>query len=167
MEVSFWLSNVTSAELNQIYRLSMLAEDGSEPHFVLNLESSHVSNLSAELTQMGFRSGEGVSPGRTLRIVQAITRAIMLTAGKSKQSLKAFDAKCDSWHRHLTKDTIDLAVCLAAESNVQRKSKSEPLMLHIAGTSDDVFGTKPLTITNEVELVSMIRAIKGDPSPSA
>ena len=167
LQLSYTLESQLWLDLNNIYWLLMFAEDGSEPHFVLNLESSHVSNLSAELTQMGFRSGEGVSPGRTLRIVQAITRAIMLTAGKSKQSLKAFDSKCDSWHRHLTKDTIDVAVCLAAESNVQRKSKSEPLMLHIAGTSDDVFGTKPLTITNEVELVSMIRAIKGDPAPSA
>ena len=129
---------------------------------MLNMESSHVSNLSAELTQMGFRSGEGVSPGRTLRIVQAISRAILLTTGRSKQSLKEFDSKFDDWHRHLTKEAMDVAVCLAAECNVQHRSKSEPLMLHIAGTSYDAFGTKPLCVTNELELVSMIRAIKGD-----
>ncbi len=57
-------------------------------------------------------------------------------------------------------------LCLAAESNVHRKSKSEPLMVHVAGTSDDAFGTKPLSITNEIELVSMIRALKGDEAPS-
>lgn len=142
------------------------ADDGSDAHFVLNMESSDVSNLNAELTQLGFRSGEGVSPGRTLRIVQAISRAILLTTGMSPKSLKGFDSKFDTWHRHLTKETLDVAVCLAAESNVHRKSKSEPLMVHVAGTSDDAFGTKPLSITNEVELVSMIRALKGDEAPS-
>ncbi|DBA94847.1 hypothetical protein WJX77_009545 [Trebouxia sp. C0004] len=141
-------------------------DDGSDAHFVLNMESSDVSNLNAELTQLGFRSGEGVSPGRTLRIVQAISRAILLTTGMSPKSLKGFDSKFDTWHRHLTKETMDVAVCLAAESNVQRKSKSEPLMVHVAGTSDDAFGTKPLSVTNEIELVSMIRALKGDEPPS-
>ncbi|KAL0041621.1 hypothetical protein WJX79_009772 [Trebouxia sp. C0005] len=57
-------------------------DGGSDAHFVLNMESSDVSNLNAELTQLGFRSGEGVSPGRTLRIVQAISRAILLTTGR-------------------------------------------------------------------------------------
>ncbi len=142
------------------------AEDGSDPHFVLNMESSDVSNLSAELTQLGFRSGEGVSPGRTLRIVQAISRAVLLTTGRSAKSLRGFDSSFDTWHRHLTKDTMDVAVCLAAESSVHRKSKAEPLMIHVAGTSDDAFGTKPVSLTNEIELVSMIRAIKGDPAPS-
>ena len=138
------------------------AEDGSEPHFVLNMESSDVSNLNAELTQLGFRSGEGVSPGRTLRIVQAISRAVLLTTGMSKSAVKAFDSKFDSWHRHLTKDTLDLAVCLAAESSVRRKSNSEPLMVHVSGTFDDAVGTKPVSLTNEIELVSMIRSIRGE-----
>ncbi|KAL0049997.1 hypothetical protein WJX82_002413 [Trebouxia sp. C0006] len=62
-------------------------DDGSDAHFVLNMESSDVSNLNAELTQLGFRSGEGVSPGRTLRIVQAISRAILLTTGMSPKHL--------------------------------------------------------------------------------
>ena len=146
-------------------RYVLLAEDGSDPHFVLNMESSDVSNLSAELTQLGFRSGEGVSPGRTLRIVQAISRAVLLTTGTSAKSLKAFDSKFDTWHRHLTKETMDVAVCVAAESNVHRKSNSEPLMIHVAGSSDDAFGTKPLSVTNELELLSMIRAIKGDDAP--
>ncbi|DBA85094.1 TPA: hypothetical protein ACH3X2_005818 [Trebouxia sp. C0005] len=137
-------------------------DGGSDAHFVLNMESSDVSNLNAELTQLGFRSGEGVSPGRTLRIVQAISRAILLTTGRSPKSLKGFDS---NWHRHLTKETMDVAVCLAAESNVHRNSKSEPLMVHVAGTSDDAFGTKPLSVTNEIELVSMIRALKGDETP--
>ena len=137
-------------------------EDGSDPHFVLNMESSDVSNLNAELTQLGFRSGEGVSPGRTLRIVQAISRAVLLTTGMSKQAVKGFDAKFDSWHRHLTKETLDVAVCLAAESNVHRKSKSEPMMVHVSGTSDDAVGTKPVSLTNEIELVSMIRSLRGD-----
>ena len=129
---------------------------------MLNLESSDVSNLNAELTQLGFRSGEGVSPGRTLRIVQAISRAVLLTTGMSKSAVKAFDAKFDSWHRQLTKETLDLAVCLAAESSVRRKSSSEPLMVHVSGTSDDAAGTKPVSLTNEIELVSMIRSIKGE-----
>ena len=126
------------------------------------MESSDVSNLNAELSQLGFRSGEGVSPGRTLRIVQAISRAVLLTTGMSKAAVKGFDAKFDSWHRHLTKDTLDVAVCLAAESNVHRKSKSEPLMVHVSGTSDDTFGTKPVSLTNEVELVSMLRSLRGE-----
>ena len=46
---------------------------------MIRLESSDAANLSAEAVAMGYRSGEGISPGRLLRTAQALARAIMIT----------------------------------------------------------------------------------------
>ena len=57
----------------------MGAEETGQTGYMLNLESSDAANLSAEAVCLGYRSADGISPGRLLRTAQALARAIMLT----------------------------------------------------------------------------------------
>ena len=59
--------------------LSLAAEQTGQVGYMLKLESSDAANLSAEAVGLGYRSSEGISPGRLLRTAQALARAIMLT----------------------------------------------------------------------------------------
>ena len=59
--------------------LSLAAEQSGQVGYMLKLESSDAANLSAEAVGLGYRSSEGISPGRLLRTAQALARAIMLT----------------------------------------------------------------------------------------
>lgn len=45
----------------------------------MRLETGEVANLAAELGSAGFKSGEGISPGRLLRVAHALGRACLLT----------------------------------------------------------------------------------------
>lgn len=143
------------------------AEDGSPPHYVLNMESSDVSNLNAEILAVGFSSGENISPGRMLRLVHAITRAIMLTTGSSAQDIVQLDRHFDVIHKLLTQEALGLSLLVAAESRVQQDSSSKPLMVYVSGTGDNLRETTPAVITNDIELVSLLRLIKGDSPASA
>ena len=42
------------------------------------VETGEVSNLSAEMGLVSFRTGEGVSPGRLLRVAHALARGCLL-----------------------------------------------------------------------------------------
>ena len=60
---------------------------------MIRLESSDAANLSAEAVALGYRSGEGISPGRLLRTAQALARAIMVTLRSKPSPLTSFDRK--------------------------------------------------------------------------
>lgn len=138
------------------------ADNGEPPHYVLHMESSDVSNLNAEVLAVGFNSGEGVSPGRMLRLVQAITRGIMLTVGKTAKDVVELDSRFDSIHKLLTQEALAVSVLMAAESNVQQNSSTKPLMIYMSGTGDNLRESLPVVLTNDLELVSFIRFVKGD-----
>lgn len=55
-----------------------MAEEGV-PRYEVRLETGEVANLAAELGSAGFKSGEGISPGRLLRVAHALGRACLLT----------------------------------------------------------------------------------------
>ncbi len=66
-------------------------EGGQEGQYQLALETGDASNLSCTLSGLGFRSGEGVSPGRVLRVIHAIVRTIFLAMGTKKAELAHAD----------------------------------------------------------------------------
>ena len=59
----------------------MCAEEASAQEFLLCLESSDMANLAADAANIGFASGPGITPGRLLRVGQALTRAAIMTLG--------------------------------------------------------------------------------------
>ena len=50
-------------------------EDGSGGQYMLCLESSDVSAVSADLQALGFQSGAGINPGRMIRVVHTVVRS--------------------------------------------------------------------------------------------
>ncbi len=66
------------------------AEENGQLGYMIRLESSDAANLSAEAVALGYRSGEGISPGRLLRTAQALARAIMITLSSISPSYSSF-----------------------------------------------------------------------------
>lgn len=59
--------------------IRFLTAETGQLGYMIRLESSDGANLMAEAVALGYKSGEGVSPGRLLRTAQALARAIMIT----------------------------------------------------------------------------------------
>ena len=55
------------------------AEEEGQDEYLLALESSDMANLCADVASLGFLGGEGITPGRLLRVAHALTRVTLLT----------------------------------------------------------------------------------------
>ena len=59
-------------------------EEEGQDEYLLALESSDMANLCADVASLGFLGGEGITPGRLLRVAHALTRVTLLTiAGRT------------------------------------------------------------------------------------
>jgi len=59
------------------------AEEEGQDEYLLALESSDLANLCADVAALGLVGGAGVTPGRLLRVIHALTRvAVMTLSGK-------------------------------------------------------------------------------------
>ena len=56
-----------------------MAGDVAKGTWMLALESNRATNLCVEAKDIGFCSSKGVTPGRLLRLVHALTRAALLS----------------------------------------------------------------------------------------
>lgn len=65
----------------------LLAEDGSGGQYLLCLESSDVSAVSADLQALGFQSG--INPGRMIRVVHTVVRSFATIVRVCKTQLAA------------------------------------------------------------------------------
>ena len=54
-------------------------EEEGQDEYLLALESSDMANLCADVASLGFLGGKGITPGRLLRVVHALTRVTLLT----------------------------------------------------------------------------------------
>ncbi|KAK9816598.1 hypothetical protein WJX72_002556 [[Myrmecia] bisecta] len=135
------------------------SSDAGVQQYLLALESSEVSNLSAELASLGFRSGEGVSPGRALRVLHGLIRAGMLTFSSPKAQIEAVDSKFDALYQHIVRDALDVAMCMEARSGVV----DNELFVYVGGIGVDGPELCPLSLTNDLDLVSVAQSIRGEP----
>ena len=55
------------------------AEEEGQDEYLLALEASDMANLCADVAALGFLGGEGITPGRLLRVAHALTRVTLLT----------------------------------------------------------------------------------------
>ena len=56
----------------------LLPTDDGSAYYAVAVETGEVSNLSAEMGLVSFRTGEGISPGRLIRVAHALARACLL-----------------------------------------------------------------------------------------
>ena len=65
------------------------AEEEGQDEYLLALESSDMANLCADVAALGFLGGSGVTPGRLLRVVHALTRVAVMTLSGTSPFLAA------------------------------------------------------------------------------
>eukprot|EP00884_Botryococcus_braunii_P016870 jgi/Botrbrau1/3867/Bobra.0183s0091.1 len=138
-------------ELASLSFMPATSEDG-DAQYVLSIKSSSVSNVTADVASLAFRSGEGVTPARLLRIGHAIARAAHLALAGTPESLATLDGVLDAFHAHVGNEKLDVAVCLEASAAVNRNA----LVVRLGGASEkDPEGSglpSPLLATAEFEL---------------
>ena len=92
-------------------------EEEGQAEYLLALESSDMANLCADVASLGFLGGEGITPGRLLRVAHALTRVSLLTiAGTTAAVHQPADLPC----------MVSAAIALQSkESQSMRKSVQE------------------------------------------
>ena len=83
------LARSVSKSVQAVY--GICAGEGEEGQYQVAIETGEASNLSGSLAGLGFRSSEGVSPGRVLRVIHALVRTIFLAMGTKKAELAHAD----------------------------------------------------------------------------
>jgi hypothetical protein len=67
----------------------------------------------------------------------------------------------EGWYRLMSREALDVSMCLDASAGVE----GDALVLTFSGAADDdaLRATSPLVLTNELELVPLGKAMRGDP----
>lgn len=55
----------------------VFTEEGGRGQYLVCLESSDVSNISADLAALGFQSA--INPGRMIRVLHTLIRTVLIT----------------------------------------------------------------------------------------
>lgn len=140
---------------------STAARSASAPdRYLFQLESSDISRLRAEVQSLGFQSA--VTPGGAVRLVHAVMRAAKLAfMERPQEELDAYRESMKGWYRMMTREELDVSMCLDTKGEVQEGK----FMVFVSGTADQAAlrATSPLVLTNEIDLVSLGKAMRGDP----
>lgn len=91
------------------FHSSGLAGEGEQGQYQVAIETGEASNLSGSLAGLGFRSSEGVSPGRVLRVIHAVVRTVFLAMGTKKAELAHADEVIEKVRTLFTHASICLA----------------------------------------------------------
>ncbi|GAB4822561.1 hypothetical protein N2152v2_009607 [Parachlorella kessleri] len=130
--------------------------------YLLQFESSDISRLRADVQSLGFQSL--ITPGKAVRLVHATIRAFLLAFKRmaaSHPQLRALDEKFMSWYQHMTRESLDVSLCLDLKGSVQGGN----CVVTLSGTADEALlrETSPLVAINDLELVSAAVAMFGGP----
>ena len=132
--------------------------------YLLRMESSDISRLRADVQSFGFQSA--VTPGGAVRLVHAVARAAQLAFMERPQhELEAFRESMKGWYSLLTRDALDVSMCVDTRGEVQDGA----FVVSVSGTADQAAlrATSPLVLTNELDLVPLGKAMRGDPPEAA
>jgi len=140
----------------------LLASDApSAPEkYLLHFESTDISRLRAEVQSLGFQSA--ITPGGAIRLIHALVRAAGIAfLGKTTEELLDFRHKMEGWYSLLTRDALNLSMCIDTSGEVV----DGVFIASFRGSAEDgaVRATSPLIVTNELDLVPLGKAMRGDP----
>jgi hypothetical protein len=136
------------------------AAGGAPGQYLLQLESTDVSRLRADLQSLGFQSA--VTPGGAVRLVHAVLAAAASAfRDRPAEELAALREACEGWYALLTREALDASACVDAAGEV----RGGEFIVRLAGTADPAAlrATSPLVLTNEIDLVPLGKAMRGDP----
>lgn len=128
--------------------------------YLMHLESTDISRLRADVQSLGFQSA--ITPGGAVRLIHALLRAAGIAfLGKSSEELLDLRIKMEGWYNLLTRDALNLSMCIDTSGEVV----DGVFIASFKGTAEDeaVRATSPLIVTNELDLVPLGKAMRGDP----
>lgn len=128
--------------------------------YLFQCESSDISRLRADVQSLGFQSA--ITPGGAVRLVHAIVRAAMLAfLERSPEEVQAYREKMSGWYRLMTREALNISMCMDTKGEVQ----GGVFMAMFSGKADEAAlrATSPLVLTNELDLVPLGKAMRGDP----
>jgi hypothetical protein len=145
-------------------------EDGdTNRQYLFQFESSDISRLRADVASLGFQSL--VTPGGAVRLVHSALRAFLIAFQKdapdAAERMEALQISMQQWYQLMTRDALDISVCLDAKGEVVAEKRGD-FIVTLSGQADEAAlrATSPLVLTNELELVRLGRAMRGDPPQS-
>ena len=128
--------------------------------YLFHVESSDISRLRADVQSLGFQST--VTPGGAVRLVHAVVRAVMLAFKESPpEEVAAYRERMKGWYRLMTREALNVSVCVDTRGEVEGGA----FMVQLSGKAEDAAlrATSPLVMTNEIDLVPLGKAMRGDP----
>jgi hypothetical protein len=134
--------------------------------YLFQFESSDISRLRADIASLGFQSL--VTPGGAVRLVHSALRAFLIAFQKdapdAAERMEALQISMQQWYQLMTRDALDISVCLDAKGEVVAEKRGD-FIVTLSGQADEAAlrATSPLVLTNELELVRLGRAMRGDP----
>lgn len=131
----------------------------AQDRYLFHFETTDISRLRAEIKSLGFKSA--VTPGGAVRLVHAIGRAAMLAfLDKGIDEVDAFREQMKAWYGFLTRDTLRVSANMGTKGQVE--DGVFVVQLHGCADSKALLTTSPLVITNEINLVQLGKAMRGD-----
>ncbi|KAI3429707.1 hypothetical protein D9Q98_005792 [Chlorella vulgaris] len=140
--------------------------DQAPSSYLLQFESSDISRLRADVASLGFVSL--VTPGGMVRLAHAVLRNFLLAfKGAGPEVLAALDDRFASWYANMSREGLDISVCVDARAALA--DGTGQCVLRLGGTADDeaLRETSPLILVNDVDLVPLGKAMRGDPPPAS
>ena len=127
--------------------------------YLFHFESSDISRLRADVQSLGFQSS--VTPGGMVRLVHAIIKAAQVAFLKrSVEDVTAFREQMEGWYNLLTREDLNVSVCLDSAGEVENNH----FLIKLSGKAEETAlrATSPLVLTNEIDLVPLGKAMRGD-----
>ncbi|KAL4421597.1 hypothetical protein ABPG75_010888 [Micractinium tetrahymenae] len=147
--------------------------------YLLQFESSDISRLRADVQSLGFVSL--VTPGGMVRLAHAVVINFLLAfKGMSRDVLAPVEERFRTWYGNMSRAGLDISMCVDAKAGLVGQDGSRSgsssggiagsgqCMVRLSGTADDeaLRETSPLILINDLDLVPLGRAMRGDPPPA-
>jgi len=128
--------------------------------YLLHFESSDISRLRVDVQSLGFQSS--ITPGGAVRLVHALVRAAMIAfLERSAEDILAFRERMKGLYRLMTREALNVSMCVDTKGEVN----SGAFVISFSGKADEASlrATSPMVLTNEIDLVPLGKAMRGDP----
>lgn len=166
-------------------------KDAEQPpsQYLLQFESSDISRLRADVQSLGFVSL--VTPGGMVRLAHAVvTNFLLAFKGMTREGLRPVEERFCTWYANMSRAGLDVSMCVDVKAGLvgqQGDGSSGPghissssssgstisagtgqCLVRLSGMADEdaLRETSPLILVNDLDLVPLGRAMRGDLPPA-
>ncbi|EFN59785.1 hypothetical protein CHLNCDRAFT_56574 [Chlorella variabilis] len=141
------------------------AADQPPTQYLLQFESSDISRLRADVQSLGFVSL--VTPGGMVRLAHAVVKNFLLAfKGMTPEALEPLEERFRTWYANMSRAGLDISMCVDAKAGLTEGTGQ--CVVRLSGAADDeaLRETSPLILVNDLDLVPLGKAMRGDPPAS-